>query len=66
MASPDIAPDWATLGNALAGSKLKETAAGLPKDKLKIPGLDNGDEAGTGDAAGDVGDALRKGLKSLF
>ena len=43
MASPDIAPDWATLGTTLAGSKLKETAAGLLKDKLKIPGLDGGD-----------------------
>jgi AsmA protein len=62
MASPKIAPDWATLGTALAGSKLKKAATSLLKDKLKIPGLGGSEDAG----AGDVGDALKKGLKSLF
>ena len=65
MADPKISPDWAALGTKLAGSKVKDQAESLIKDKLKIPGM-GGDSATDGEPAKDVGGALTDGLKKLF
>lgn len=67
MSGPSISPDWAALGQKLAGSKVKEQAEGLIKDKLKIPGVGGtAGEGATGDPAKGIGGAVSEGLKKLF
>lgn len=65
MASPKISPDWAALGQKLAGSQIKDKTESLIKDKLKLPGI-GGDGGTTGEPAKDIGGALTEGLKKLF
>lgn len=60
FANPKTSPGWAVLGKKLAGSTIKDTAAILIEDKLKIPELGTTEENATG------GDAFKEGLKSLF
>lgn len=64
LGDPTFSPDWASLGKELAKSKLKDKAGGLLSGKLPFVGGDAADGAAGGTE--ELGNALKKGLKSLF